>query len=91
MDHRKALFSHDRKLGGLCSELRIEPREEESPALTVKSFTFRNVLSPILDGAFEEEFFHWVANSANDVTWVSWVSQQWQPVDAEGTAEAYTA
>jgi hypothetical protein len=91
MDHRKALFSHERKLGGLYSELQIEPREGESPALTVKSLSFRNALAPVLDGAFEEEFFHWVANSANDVTWVSWVSQQWQPVGAEGAPNTSTA
>ena len=91
MDQRKALFSHERKLGGLLSELRIEPRDGESPPLIVKSFSLRNVLSPALDDVFEEAFFHWVANSANDVTWVSWISQQWQPVDHQRAANASTA
>lgn len=88
MDHRKALFSHERKLGGLGSELHIEPRDGRSAALTVRSFSLRNVLSPVFEGGFEEEFFHWVANSANDVTWVSWVSQQWQLVGADSSGQS---
>jgi hypothetical protein len=80
MDQRNALFTHERKLGGLCSELRIESPEGESSGVTVKSLSLWNVLSLLGDGAFEQEFFHWVAESANDVTWVSWVRQKWQAV-----------
>jgi hypothetical protein len=86
MDNRKSLFDHEKKLGGLRSELRIEARDGESPPLIAKSVSLRNVLSFALDGPFKDEFFHWVANSANDGTWVSWVSQQWQPVGAEPAA-----
>jgi hypothetical protein len=85
MDERKAFFSHERRLGGLISQLRIEPRDEAGASLTARSFSLGNVLSPLLDGAFEEEFFHWVDKNANDMTWVSWVSQRWQPADEGGT------
>lgn len=88
MNDREALFDHEKKLGGLLSELRIEARGGESPPLIAKRVSLRNVLSPALDAPFKDDFFHWVANSANDVTWVSWVSQQWKPVDAEGAANA---
>jgi hypothetical protein len=85
MDSRKALFSHERRLGGLLSRLRIEPRDRASTPLTVRSLSFRNVLIPLFNDAFEEEFLHWVANNANDVTWVSWVAQRWQTVGAVRT------
>jgi hypothetical protein len=85
MDQRKAVFSHERKLGGLSSQLRIEFRDGKSPALTLKSFSFGRVLFD------EEDFLLWVANSANDLTWVSWVSERWQAVDGGGAATASTA
>ena len=81
MDHRESLFTHDRRFGGLRSELLIEARDGRSPALAVKDLPLRNVLSRVLSSGFEEEFFHWVADNANDTTWVSWISKQWQPVD----------
>ena len=59
----------------------IEARDGRSPALAVKDLPLRNVLSRVLSSGFEEEFFHWVADNANDTTWVSWISEQWQPVD----------
>jgi len=75
MDGRKARFSHELRLGGLLSELRIEPRDGESPALTLRTFLFWRALFD------EEDFLVWVANSANDVTWISWVSQRWQSIE----------
>jgi hypothetical protein len=90
MDHREAIFYHERKLGGVLSELRIEPRDRELPTLLVKSFSIRNVISPFSD-SFEQEFFHWVANSANDATWVAWISQRWQTVGAADAANPSAA
>jgi hypothetical protein len=77
MDERKALYSYERRLGGLLTQLLIEPRDRESYPLTVKSFSFWNVLSPVLGDAFEEEFLHWVAYNANNMTWISWVRSRW--------------
>jgi hypothetical protein len=86
MDQRKALYSDSGRLGGLLRELRIEPSGVDQPALIVRSLLLRNFFAPLIRDAFEDDFFHWVANSANDRTWVSWVSTQWQAVDE---VEAY--
>lgn len=80
MDQRKAVFSHERRLGGLSAELRIEPRDGTSAALILKSFSLGRLLFD------EEDFLLWVANSANDFAWVSWVFERWQAVDEEGSA-----
>jgi hypothetical protein len=85
MDQRKVIFSHERRLGGILSELRIEPRDGSSPELVVREFSIGRVLFD------DEDFLLWVANSANDKTWVSWISQRWQPVDACEAANASTA
>ena len=85
MDQRKVFFSHERRLGGILSELRIEPRDGSSPALVVRDISIGRALFD------EEDFLLWVANSANDITWVSWISQRWQAVDAGGAANASTA
>ena len=77
MDDSKTRFSHERKMGGLVSELRIEPRRDEAPPLMVMSLSISGVFFEDLEG----EFLSWVADSANNPTWISWVSQQWQPVD----------
>lgn len=85
MDQRRILFSHERKLGGLLSELRIEPRDGSSPELVVRDFSIARI---VFD---DEDFLLWVANSANDTTWVSWISQRWQAADACEAADASTA
>jgi len=85
MDQRKVFFSHERRLGGLLSELWIEPRDGSSPALVVRDFSIGRVLFD------DEDFPLWVANSANDKTWVSWVLERWYPVDACDAPSAATA
>jgi hypothetical protein len=88
MDGRRALFAHERRLCGLLSELRIEPKDGSFPTIVVRDLSLSRVASPLLDPTFdqidaeEEDFLLWVANSANDVTWVAWISQRWQPVEA---------
>ena len=97
MDHREALFFHERRLGGLFSKLRIESRDGSTPALIVRSFSFARALMPLIDPTFdqidaeEEDFFLWVSNRANDPTWVSWVLERWYPVDACDAPSAFTA
>ena len=85
MDQRKVFFSHERRLGGILSELRIEPRDGSSPALVVRDFSIGRVLFD------DEDFLLTIANCANDPIWISWVSQRWQAVDACGAATASTA
>ena len=81
MDNRRAIFSHERKLSGLMSELRVEPRGEVG-GFTLRKFSVSRLLFD------DEDFLAWVANSANDVTWVSWVTQRWQALEVNHPAFA---
>lgn len=85
------MFTHERRLGGLLSKLRIEPREGAGHALSVKDLSFGSALAALFDDGFGGEFLGWVAGSANDLAWISWVSQRWNPVDDSGVGNAPAA
>jgi hypothetical protein len=97
MDNGETRFLHERRFGGLSSTLRIEPRDGSGPARILKSFSITGAVMPLIDLTFdqidaeEEDFFLWVANRANDRTWVSWVLERWYPVDASDASGAFTA
>lgn len=79
VDNGETFFFHTRKLGGVCSELRVEPKHPtDAPILVVKKLA----LFSFMGGPFEKEFFAWVTESANDPMWVAWVTQCWQAVDS---------
>lgn len=82
MDCREAFFFHSRKLGGAYSVLRIEPQDAGFPVLTVRRISFGGVLFTLMSSAFEQEFFSWIAENANDPGWRTALSQAWQPVDS---------